>query len=312
MQATRRGESASQAEIGAPLPTTDDVASGSASELRLLFQAVRKGLKDHGKDHAAAIAFWVFFSIFPLLLGLFAAGGYLFESETAQARLIELVTETLPGSAELVRGNLEDVVRVRGALGLVGIVALFWSASAGFGAITRAINRALGTKRPHPFFMSKVRYFLMTVIVSVFLVLSVGVTASLEVLANLDLNALRRLGIEPGMIESAVGWLTGFAFAFFTFALIYKVTPYVETRWRQVVPGALLGATVFELGKRGFLLYLGRVANFEAVYGSLSSIIVLLLWLYLSALVLLLGAEYNIVRWQAHSPATEQDRGDSP
>ena len=299
-------------EAGAPSPTLDDGASRPPSELRLLYGAVRKGIKDHGKDHAAAIAFWTFFSIFPLLLGLFSAAGYFLESEAAQARLVDLVTQTLPGSAELVRGNLEDVVRVRGTLGVVGIVGLLWSASAGFGAITRAINQTLGAKRANPFFLSKVRYFLMTVIVSVFLVLSVGVTASLEVLANLDLHALRRLGIEPGMIESAVGWLTGFAFAFFTFALIYKVTPYVETRWRQVVPGALLGATVFELGKRGFLLYLGRVANFEAVYGSLSSIIVLLLWLYFSALVLLLGAEYNIVRWQAHSPATEQDRGDSP
>jgi membrane protein len=204
------------------------------------------------------------------------------------------------------------VVRVRGTLGVVGIVGLLWSASAGFGAITRAINQTLGAKRSNPFFLSKVRYFLMTVAVSIFLVLSVGVTASLEVLANLDLGALRRLGVEPGTIESVTGWLTGFAFAFFTFALIYKVTPYVETRWRQVVPGALLGAAVFELGKRGFLFYLGRVANFEAVYGSLSSIIVLLMWLYVSALVLLLGAEYNIVRWQAHSPGTEQDGGDSP
>ena len=272
-------------------------------ELEVLYGAIRKGLKDQGRDHAAAIAFWVFFSIFPLLLGLFAVAGYFLESQAAQARVIDLVTETLPGSADLVKGNVEDVVRTRGTLGLVGLVGLFWTASSGIGAITRAINRTLGARRPHPAFLSKVRHFLTTVAVSVFLIVSVGVTASLEVLANLDLTALGRLGVEPGTVESFAGWLTGFLFAFLTFALIYKVTPYIETRWRQVVPGALLGAAVFELGKRGFLLYLGRVANFEAVYGSLSSIIVLLLWLYVSALVLLLGAEYNIVRWQARKGA---------
>jgi membrane protein len=272
------------------------------NELRLLYRAVQKGIKDHGRDHAAAIAFWVFFSIFPLLLGLFAAAGYFLESQAAQERLVELVTETLPGSADLVRGNVESVVRTRGTLGLVGLIGLFWTASSGIGAITRAINRTLGAKRSHPVFLSKVRYFLTTVAVSVFLILSVGVTASLEVLANLDLSALRKLGIEPGAIENMAGWLAGLLFAFLTFALIYKVTPYIETRWRQVLPGALLGAAVFELGKRGFLLYLGRVANFEAVYGSLSSIIVLLLWLYVSALVLLLGAEYNIVRWRERHP----------
>ena len=112
--------------------------------------------------------------------------------------------------------------------------------------------------------------------------------ASLEIFA----------GLEPGSIDRLTDWLLGFAFAFLIFALIYKVTPYIKTRWRQVLPGAFLGAAVFELGKRGFVFYLGRVANLEAVYGSLSSIIVLLLWLYVSALVLLLGAEYNTVRWR--------------
>lgn len=309
MHATGQGDSASQDEIVASSPIPGGAASSLPSEFRLLYRAVRKGLKDHGRDHAAAIAFWIFFSIFPLLLGLFAAAGYFLESQAAQARLIELVTETLPGSADLVKGNVEDVVRARGTLGLVGLIGLFWTASSGIGAITRAINRTLGAKRSHPAFLSKVRYFLTTVAVSVFLVLSVGVTASLEVLANLDLRALNRLGVEPGAIENLAGWLTGLLFAFLTFALVYKVTPYIETRWRQVIPGALLGAAVFELSKRGFLFYLGRVANFEAVYGSLSSIIVLLLWLYVSALVLLLGAEYNIVRWQARRALAEPHGG---
>ena len=273
-------------------------ASGLASNLRFIYLAVRKGIKDNGKDHAAAIAFWAFFSIFPLLLGLFSAAGYFLESEDAQARLMDLVTQSLPGSANFVRGNLEGVVRVRGTLGVVGILGLLWSASAGFGAITRAINQTLEAKRTQTGLLSTLRYFLMTVVVSVFLLLSVGVTAALEVPANRDLNVIRRMGIEPGTIESATVWFTGFAFAFVMFALVYKVAPYVETQWRQVVPGALLGAAVFELGKRAFLLYLSRMADFEAVYGSLSSIIVLLLWLYFEALVLLLGAEYNIVRWQ--------------
>lgn len=312
MQVTNSGGSVPDGRAGAPSPTLERAASRPPSQLRLLYVAVRKGLRDHGKDHAAAIAFWVFFSIFPLLLGLFAAAGYFLESEAAQTRLIELMTGTLPGSAELVQRNLEGVIEARGTLGLVGLLGLFWSASSGIGAITRAINQTLGARRPHPALLSKVRYFLMTVAVSVFLILSVGVTASLELLANLDLSALRKLGVEPGLIESLAGWLAGFAFAFLTFALIYKVTPYVETRWRQVLPGALLGAAVFELGKRGFLFYLGRMANFEAVYGSLSSIIVLLLWLYFSALVLLLGAEYNIVLWKAHLAKGESETGPGP
>jgi len=93
--------------------------------------------------------------------------------------------------------------------------------------------------------------------------------------------------------------------------LIYKLAPYVETRWRQVFPGALLAALLFELVKAAFVFYLDRVAHFEAVYGSLSSMIVMLLWLYLSALILVLGAEYNIVRAKAGAEGTNVIPGDA-
>ena len=83
------------------------------------------------------------------------------------------------------------------------------------------------------------------------------------------------------------------------FALIYKMAVYVKTTWRQVFPGALLATGLFEFFKAAFLFYLDRFAHFEAIYGSLSSIIVLLLWLHVSALILVFGAEYSIVRSRA-------------
>jgi membrane protein len=278
---------------------------GLVSELRILNQAARKGLEDHGTDLAAAIAFYTFFSIFPLLLGVISGAGYFFESEAARTQLYGSLDEILPGSADLVRQNLESVVGARGALGTIGLIGLFWSGSAGFGAITRGVNRALGARRTRSYLLARIRYVLMTLVVSMLLVLSVSVTAALEIVANLDLTLLTRLGIDPGTLSRLGGSLAGVLFAFLIYALIYKVTPYIETRWRQVLPGAILGAALFELGKRGFLLYLARVADFEAVYGPLSSIIVLLLWLYLSAAVLIFGAEYNIVRWRARNPGPD-------
>jgi len=284
--------------------SVNDVAP--VSELEILYRAARKGLEDHGSDLAAAIAFYAFFSIFPLLLGVIAAAGYFFETELARAQLYGSLDEILPGSVDLVRQNLESVVRARGALGVIGVLGLFWSGSAAFGAITRGVNRALGAKRSRPYLLARLRYVLNTLVVSMLLLLSVSVTAALEIVANLDLELLARLGIDPGTLTRLGGSLAGVLFAFLTYALIYKATPYVETRWRQVLPGALLGAALFELGKHGFLFYLSRVADFEAVYGPLSSIIVLLLWLYLSALVLIFGAEYNIVRWRARNPSPDE------
>lgn len=299
MHSTSESRSPLDGEANARAPRAEAGDVASMSELGILYRAARKGLKDHGTDLAAAIAFYAFFSIFPLLLGVISVVGYFFESDVAQAQLYGSLNDILPGSADLVRQNLESVVRVRGPLGLIGVIGLFWSGSAGFGAISRGVNRALGAEGSRPFLLAKVRHFLMTVVVSIFLVLSVSVTAALEIVANLDLEVLARLGIEPGQISRFGGSLTGLLFAFLTYALIYKVTPYIKTRWRQVLPGAFLAAIIFELGKRGFLFYLSRLTDFSAVYGSLSSIIVLLLWLYLSALVLIFGAEYNIVRWRA-------------
>ncbi len=285
------------------LEATDESSAGkSVSEWEILYRSARKLQEDQGFDLAAAIAFYTFFSIFPLLLGVISAVGYFFEAEAARAQLYGSLDEILPGSADLVRSNLESVVSARGALGAIGVLGLFWSGSAAFGAITRGVNRALGAKRTRPYLLARLRYLLMTLVVSALLVLSVSVTAALEILANVDLTRLTRLGIEPGTLSQIGGSVAAALFAFLIYALIYKATPYVETRWRQVLPGAILGAALFELGKRGFLFYVGRLADFEAVYGPLSSIIVLLAWLYLSALVLIYGAEYNIVRWRARNP----------
>ena len=78
----------------------------------------------------------------------------------------------------------------------------------------------------------------MTLVVSMLLVLSVSVTAALEIVANLDLTLLTRLGIDPGTLSRLGGSLAGVLFAFLIYALIYKATPYVETRWSQVVKTA--------------------------------------------------------------------------
>lgn len=276
-------------------------------ELGLLVQAVREASQDHAKDLAAAIAFWAFFSVFPLLIGILSLAGYFLQSSELQARIYEVMTDVLPGSASLVRDNLEAVVQHRGTMSWVGIGGLLWTASKGFGAITRAVNRALGAKRTHHFLLSKVRYFFMAVAVSVLMITSIAITLALEIV--LEPSFLTRFGLEAVEFSRLKSWLLSFLLIFLTFALIYKLAPYVEVRWRQVLPGALLAAALFELVKTAFMLYLDRVADFEAVYGSLSSIIVLLLWLYLSALILVYGAEYNIVRWKARPLVAETAPG---
>lgn len=258
---------------------------------------MRKALRDQANDLAAAIAFWSFFSIFPMLIAIMAIAGHFLESDELKSRIFKAVTNLLPGSAELVQQNIEAMVSFRGAMSLVAMVGLLWSASKVFGAITRAVNRAIGAERSQSFVMSKLRYFAMAVAVSILTVVSVGITVAMEIL--MDADFLGRFGLTPIELPRLTGHALSFILILLIFALIYKVTPYVDVRWSEVLPGAVLATLLFELGKKLFVFYLESMAHFEAIYGSLSSIIVLLLWLYLSALFLIYGAEYSIVRARA-------------
>ncbi len=273
------------------------------TELSILVGTFHKAKQDAAPDLAAAIAFWAFFSIFPLLIGMLSLSSHFLESASLQARIYETVTDMLPGSAEMVKSNLEAVVQYRGSMSLVAIVGLFWTASKVFGAITRAVNRAVGVQQDRKPWLSKLRYFWMAVAVSILIIVSLGVTVVLELV--LESPALSELGLDAGAVSWLQGWPASFILVFLIFALIYKLTPFMDVLWSQVIPGALLATLLFELGQAGFVLYLDKVANLKVVYGSLSSIIVLLLWLYVSALILILGAEYSIVRWRVR-------RGEAP
>ena len=264
--------------------------------LGIAYRTLEKALEDRARDMAATLAFFALFSMFPLLIGAVAAAGYLLDDSRAQAKIYQFVGETFPGSASLVRVNVEAAVQRRGTMGVVGAIALLWSATAGFGAINRCINRAWGVQRDGPAYLSKPRSLLMAVAVTVLLLASVAATAVVEILPELDFALLAKLGLELPESARVQAWAAGAVSIFLIFALIYKVVPYARPSWRQVLPGALLATVLFELGKAAFLVYLDRAANFEAVYGSLSSIIVLLIWLYFSSLVLIVGAELIIVR----------------
>jgi membrane protein len=277
-------------------------------EFQCMVKTVRDAHSIHAKDLAATIAFWTFFSIFPLLIGVISLAGYFLDSMQMQDRIGEAIATMFPGSATLVRENIEAVIRHRGTMSWVGVIALLWTAGKGFGAVTRAVNSAIGAKRRHLLILSKLRYFLMAAAVSVLTIASIGITAVIEI--ALDPQVLSRFGVDAVEVSRLKGWSLSIIMVFLMFSLIYKITPYVEVAWRQVIPGSLLAALLFVLCKALFLFYLDQIADFVAIYGSLSSIIVLLLWLYVSSLILVLGAVYNIVRSLANDTSTGSASGE--
>ena len=256
-------------------------------------ETVRDFLRDDCTSMAAGIAYYALFSIFPLLLGLIALLGLLLEPTQVQKRLLEMTSQVFPASADLVSQNIDAVVAARGAIGLFSILGLFWSASAIFAAIRKSLNRAWNVERDRPFLKQKLIEFSMAAGVGVLFLLSVTITAVFGVAWQLLPPQVSMLK-ESGLWRLAAGLLP-LVFSFMLFAMVYRFVPNVTLTWGDVWPGAALAAVLFETAKNLFIWYLASFANYALVYGSLATVIVFLLWTYISALILLAGAEFAAV-----------------
>ena len=261
--------------------------------LALIVRTMQEMSEDDATHMAAGVAYYGFFSLFPLMLGMVAIIGYLPESETVETNFTDFAADFLPGSDELIDSNLESVRRFRGSLGIVAIFGLLWSASAIFGAVTRSVNRAWDVHRDRPFYISKPRQMLMAFGVGVLFILSLSSAALVRVsdrLTQFDVPGLRFLVDIFGLVLLQG---TAFLLTLMIFLVLYKFTPNTRTYWRYIWPGAVVAAVLFETVKNLFIFYLNSFTSFESVYGSLAPIIVLLLWTYVSSLILIMGAELS-------------------
>ncbi len=280
-----------------PLPRRSarvKLASLRQSAARLPFvgpvvRALGKSQRDGAMDMAASIAYFSFFSLFPLLMGLIAVSSFFIDSATIQSRVDRLLSDALPGSEAFVRANVEALVELRSAAGVASLVGLLWAGSKMFGALSRGINGALGLSRPHASFLSPLRYFLMTVVASIFLLASATVPTVLALLPQLDLGPLGE-GLD-NLATIGGSRMASYLFTVVMFTSLYRLVPFAKPAWQDVLPGSLVAAVLFECGKTVFLFYLNNVARLEAFYGSVSSVIALLIWLYLFARVVLFGSE---------------------
>jgi membrane protein len=208
----------------------------------VLVRAIEKSAVDQAKDMAASIAYFSFFSLFPLLVGVVAGASMFLERAEIQARLDRLLSDEFPGSADFLRTNIEALIDLRGPAGVASIAGLFWSASRMFGALSRGINLALGIPKDHPFYLSRLRYFGMTLVVSLLLSGAVAVSMAIDVVTQVDLS---RFGIDMSALTWLGGHVTSFVFIFVVVLVLFNIVPYRRPKMREVVPGALTAALLF-------------------------------------------------------------------
>lgn len=252
--------------------------------------------RDDVGNMAAALTYYAFFSLFPLLIIAVTVTSLVLGESEARVLIYSNVARVLPGSNQLLSDAIEAALGNRTSVGLfaaVGVVTLIWTASGAFDALDKAVNRAWKTEKYPSFFVSKLIGFAMMAVLAVIVIASFGITATLTTSRAI---ATRLLGEVPGeeVIWQIVNFASTLAIIFAVIILIYRWLPRTQVTFRDVWPGALIAATAWALVKEVFAYYLGsNFANYDAVYGTLGAVVALLTWIFVSSIIILAGAEFT-------------------
>lgn len=265
---------------------------------RLWKKSCRDVLVDKGFTHAAAIAYYAIVSIFPLLLLLIAIIGFLLK-EDATEKIVGLAWPYLPaGSLQLVRDNVTAVLQSRDSISVLSFVGLLWSASLMFDAINEAVNSAWGVHVPERYLISKLKSFLMMTILLFFVMSSMAMTTQAAFVARFD-SFLPPVPSGSGhwtwghWIWSVFSQMTALCITIGVFTVLYLYLPRLTVQLQDVVWGALQAGILWEILKHAFVWYIASIADFSKVYGSMSAVLVLMIWMHVSALILIWGGEFS-------------------
>ncbi|WP_339512913.1 YihY/virulence factor BrkB family protein [Pseudomonas sp. RL_15y_Pfl2_60] len=276
-----------------------------------LHQVIKKTVIDFVDDelptYASALAFQIFFSLFPFLLFLVAIIGVLdlqpfFDWLREQAALV------MPRAAyDLVNPAIDQLQTQKAGLFSVAIVVALWTASSAVRSVMVATNRAYGVKEGRPAWKRFPLSFIYTIAIAITLLGAAG----LMVLGPQAMNWLaQQFGIEQIVVTlwAILRWPIAICMLMLVVSVVYYVAPDVEQEFRFITPGSILAVIVWIAASMGFSYYAQNFADYNATYGSIGAIIILLLYLYISSAVLLFGAELNAVI--EHSVEEGKDPGE--
>jgi len=266
-------------------------------------QAATSWVDDYAPSMGAALAYYTLFSIAPLLLIVISIAGLAFGDDAARGQIfVELRGFMGEDGAAAVQGLLKSVNEPKkGVIGVsVGIIALIVGATTVFGELQSALDRIW---RAPVSAKSGVWKLLRTRLLSFGMVLCIGFLLIVSLLASAAISALGKwwAPVVGGweVLAQVINFVLGFALVTVVFAMIYKIMPRVRIQWRDVWVGAAVTSLLFAIGKFLIGLYIGK-SSFSSGFGAAGSLAVLLVWMYYSAQIFLLGAEFTWVYSHVH------------
>lgn len=243
----------------------------------------------HGVEGAASIAFFTVFGLPPLLIVIVTVASYYLEIPDVQNLLVQIAETNIPIPTDIVIQFMNEILKQRGAVGIIGLIGLTWSASGVLMTLTANINRAWPTAKQRNVIEKRLIAFLMIIAFIIFIALTSVLSTLVAFLTEIEL---------PGMfIHPSVGTLSDwllFILRFLLFLALYFFVPKTKVKKRAAFWAAIFASVAWEITAYGFNWYFqSGLANYNVLYGSLGTLVALMFWIYLDCLILVFGAYFS-------------------
>jgi membrane protein len=245
----------------------------------VFFSSLHDAMTDHIALWGAALAFYSFLSLFPLILGCVSIASFVADPDWAIRQAEMLVGTTAPEGQALIGKVVREAIDERGTTGLVSAIMLVWAGSQVFRVLTIALNIVYGSDEPYGYFRR--------VFVRAGMTLSVGVFGLAAVLSGFVLDALS----ISGKIHRGALFASSFGLVLLAFYAVYQFVPRGHPKPKASFVGAAVATVLFVLARAAFVLWVQKFATHSLIYGSLAIPIVLLLWIWIAAVIVLYGGE---------------------
>lgn len=259
----------------------------------ILTRTWRQARQDKLLGLAAGAAFYAVLSIFPALTAIISLYGLVADPNVVQRQVTAIQGLLLPEAVDLVATWLQTLVRgppIKFGIGLVVSVLLaLWSAWSATGMLMVAVNACYGEAEKRNFVRFHLRALALALVLALFGVAALGLIAVLPV-------AIGFLPVSEAWGEAIalVRWPILAGMAILALAIVYRYAPdRVQPKWRLLSWGAATASALWLFGSIVFTIFISKVGSYDKTYGSLGAVVILLLWFYLSAYVILVGAELN-------------------
>ena len=242
---------------------------------------------------AAQLAYYFLFALFPFLLFLVTLLGYIPVPDLLD-HIMSLLAHALPREAlTLVQDNVHSLVtQPRGGLLSFGIIAALWTSSSAITAIMAGLNRAYGVEENRPWWKVRITALLLTLGSSLFVI-----AATVLLIFGPQLGTWLATSVGLGDVFAAAWnvarWVIILGCLIVALAALYYFAPDVQQQWRWITPGSVCAVIGWILASLGFAYYVNNFGSYNATYGSIGAVIVLLTWMYATGFFILVGGELN-------------------